>query len=85
MTIIQKTVQEIGCGTAVASRVVAAKPEWPCLLGSNAAIDPPLAPSCWRPTLRSPAPPGRHDLRQEPDAGYPLVRIRGGVMGDHDP
>jgi hypothetical protein len=37
-----------------------------------------LAASAYRLSSLSPAPYGRHYLRQEPDAGIPLVRIRGG-------
>ena len=38
-------------------------------------------PPAYRLSSLSPAPPGRHHLRQEPDAGNPLVRIRGGGYG----
>src|SRR6202023_1815953 len=37
-----------------------------------------LAASAYRLSSLSSAPHGRHYLRQEPDAGNPLVRIRGG-------
>ena len=65
-------------GLALAPRAVAAQPERPRPLGPDAAADRPLAPSCSHLSSLSPAPHGRHHLRQEPDAGNPLVRIRGG-------
>ena len=40
--------------------------------------DHSLAASAYRLSSLSPVPYGRHYLRQEPDAGIPLVRIRGG-------
>ena len=65
-------------GTALASRAVAAQPEWSCPLGSHAAPHPPLAACAFRLSSLSSAPHGRRYLRQEPDAGNPPVRIRGG-------
>ena len=64
--------------TALASRAVAAQPERPRPLGSHAAPHHSLAAFAYRLSSLSPAPHGRHHLRQEPDAGNPLVRIRGG-------
>ena len=64
--------------TALASRAVAAQPERPRPLGSHAAPHHSLAASAYRLSSLSPAPHGRPHLRQEPDAGNPLVRIRGG-------
>src|ERR1035438_6537562 len=62
---------------ALASRAFAAQSERPHPLGPNAAADQPLAPSCSYLPRLSLAPSGRRHLRQEPDAGNPLVRIRG--------
>src|ERR1700722_13469371 len=68
----------IRSGTALASCAVAAQPERPRTLGSHAAPHHSLAASAYRLSSLSPAPHGRPHLRQEPDAGIPLVRIRGG-------
>jgi retron-type reverse transcriptase len=65
-------------GLALASRAVVAQPERPCSLGSHAAPHHPLAASAYCLSSLSSAPHGRRHLRQEPDAGNPLVRIRGG-------
>ena len=65
-------------GTALASRAVAAQPERSRPLGSHAAPHHSLAACAYCLSSLSPAPHGRHHLRQEPDAGKPLVRIRGG-------
>src|SRR5712671_1945888 len=65
-------------GTALASRAVAAQPDRPRPLGSHAAPYHPLAATAFCLSSLSPASHGRHHLRQEPDAGIPLVRIRGG-------
>src|SRR5260221_7485913 len=64
-------------GRALASRAFAAQPERPRPLGSHAAPHHSLAASAYRLSSLSPAPHGRHHLRQEPDAGIPLVRSRG--------
>ena len=66
-------------GAALASRVVAAQSERPRPLGPHAAPDHPLVAYAYRLSSLSSAPHGRHHLRQEPDAGNPLVRIRGGL------
>src|SRR5579862_8259393 len=66
---------------ALASRAFATQSERPHPLGPNAAADQPLAPCCSRLSSLSLAPHGRYHLRQEPDAGNPLVRIRGGGHG----
>src|SRR5882672_2764962 len=68
----------IPSGTALASRAVAAQPEWPHPLGPHAAPYHSLAASAYHLSSLSPAPHGRHHLRQEPDAVMPPVRIRGG-------
>jgi RNA-directed DNA polymerase len=47
-------------------------------LGSYAAPHRSLAATAFRLSSLSPAPYGRRYLRQEPDAGNPPVRIRGG-------
>jgi hypothetical protein len=65
-------------GTTLASRAVAAQPERTRTLGTDAAPHHSLAASAYRLSSLSPAPHGRHHLRQEPDAVVPLVRIRGG-------
>ena len=68
----------IPCRLALAPRAFSAKPERSSPLGPNAAAHRPLAAS--RPRL-PPLPleaTWRHHLRQEPDAGNPPVRIRGG-------
>src|SRR5216683_608069 len=65
-------------GAALASRVVAAQSERSRPLGPHAAPHQPLAATAFCLSSLSPAPPGRRYLRQEPDAGNPLVRIRGG-------
>src|SRR5437667_11627108 len=56
----------------------AAQPEWARTLGSYAAPHRSLAASAFCLSSLSPAPHGRRHLRQEPDAGNPPVRIRGG-------
>ncbi len=63
---------------ALASHAVATKPERPRPLGPDAAAHRPLVASCPRVSSLSPAAAWRHHLRQEPDAGNPLVRICGG-------
>src|SRR6266853_5087939 len=63
---------------ALASRAVAAQPDWPGPLGSHAAPHHSLAAVAFCLSSLSLAPHGRRYLRQEPDAGIPLVRIRGG-------
>src|ERR1700688_5207495 len=63
---------------ALASRAVAAQPERTRPLGSHAASHHPLAAPAFCLSSLSLAPHGRRHLRQEPDAGNPLVRIRGG-------
>ena len=63
---------------ALASRTVAAQPERPRPLGSYAASHHALAASACCLSSLSSAAHGRCYLRQEPDAGNPLVRIRGG-------
>src|SRR5205823_5059686 len=68
----------IPSGTALASRAVAAQPERTRPLGSYAAPYHSLAAIAFCLSSLSPAPHGRHHLRQEPDAVVPLVRIRGG-------
>src|SRR6266446_5089416 len=65
-------------GAALASRAVAAQPERPRPVGSHAAPHQPLVASAFCLSSLSPAPHGRRYLRQEPDAGNPPVRIRGG-------
>src|SRR5882724_669692 len=62
----------------LASRAFAAQPERPRPVGPHAAPQHSLAASAFGLSPLSPAPHGRHPLRQEPDAGIPLVRIRGG-------
>src|SRR5882757_7652093 len=64
--------------TALASRAFAAQPKRPHPLGSHAAPHHSLAASAYRLSSLSPATHRRPHLRQEPDAGIPLVRIRGG-------
>src|ERR1700681_3793471 len=68
----------IPSGTAVVWCAVAAQPERSRPLGAHAAPHHSLAASAYHLSSLSPAPHGRHHLRQEPDAGIPLVRIRGG-------
>src|SRR6266436_6312731 len=68
----------IPSGTALASRAVAAQPERSRTLGPHAAPHHSLAASAYRLSSLSSPPHGRPHLRQEPDAGIPLVRIRGG-------
>src|ERR1700728_264225 len=63
---------------ALASRAVVAQPERTRTLGSHAAPHHPLAASAYCLSSLSFAAHGRRYLRQEPDAGNPLVRIRGG-------
>jgi len=63
---------------ALASLVVAAEPERPRPLGSHAASHYSLAAFAFCLSSLSSAAHGRCHLRQEPDAGNPLVRIRGG-------
>jgi len=70
---------------ALASLVVAAEPERPRPLGSHAAHHHSLAAFAFCLSSLSSAAPGRYHLRQEPDAGNPLVWIRGGVMSNRDP
>jgi hypothetical protein len=65
-------------GAALASRAFAAQPKRPRPLGPHAAPHHSLAPCAYHLSSLSPASHGRHHLRQEPDAGIPLVRIRGG-------
>src|SRR6266478_10158727 len=65
-------------GAALASHAFAAQPQRPRALGSHAAPHHSLAACAYRLSSLSPAPHGRHHLRQEPDAVAPLVRIRGG-------
>src|SRR5437879_2803672 len=65
-------------GLALASLVVAAEPEWPCPLGPYAAPDHSLAAFAFGLSSLSFAAHGRCYLKQEPDAGNPPVRIRGG-------
>ena len=48
---------------ALASGAVAPEPKWPSTLGSDAALDRPLASSCARVSSFSSAPHGRHYLR----------------------
>src|SRR5258708_37534358 len=64
----------------LASLAVAAEPERPRSLGSYAAPHHSLAAFAFCLSSLSSAAHGRHYLRQEPDAGNPLVRIRGGVV-----
>ena len=62
----------------LAPRSRTAKPEWARPVGANATTHPSLASSGpYLPSL-SFAPSARHHLRQEPDAGNPLVRICAG-------
>ena len=68
----------IPSGTTVASRAVAAQSERSRPLGSYAAPHHSLAASAFCLSSLSSAAHGRRYLRQEPDAGNPLVRIRGG-------
>src|SRR6267154_1036584 len=63
---------------ALASLVVAAEPERPRPLRPHAAPHHSPAASAFCLSSLSFAAHGRHHLRQEPDAGNPLVRIRGG-------
>src|SRR6266513_4111636 len=65
----------------VVSRAVPAQSQRPPVLGAYASLARPLASRCTRLPSLSSAPYGRHYLRQEPDAGKPLVRIRGGGYG----
>jgi hypothetical protein len=62
----------------LASHAVAAEPERPRSLGSNTAPHHSLAACAYCLSSLSFAPHGRCHLRQELDAGNPLVRIRGG-------
>src|SRR6266478_4821006 len=62
----------------LASLAVAAEPERPRPLGSHAASDHSLAAFAFCLSSLSSAAHGRYHLRQEPDAGNPPVRIRGG-------
>jgi hypothetical protein len=48
---------------ALASGAVAPQPKWPSILGSDAALDRPLASSGARISSFSSAPHGRHYLR----------------------
>src|SRR5260370_10578229 len=64
--------------TALASRAVAAQPERSRTLGSYPASHCSLAASAFCLSSLSPTPHRRRYLRPEPDAGNPLVRIRGG-------
>jgi hypothetical protein len=64
---------------ALASLFVAAKPDRPRPLGSYAAPHHSLAAFAVCLSSLSLAPHGRCHLRQEPDAGEPPVRIRGGL------
>jgi hypothetical protein len=68
----------LGVPVLEASLAVAAEPERPRSLGSNAAPHHTLAAFAFCLSSLSFAPHGRYHLRQEPDAGNPLVRIRGG-------
>src|SRR5882762_1704355 len=63
---------------ALASLAVAAEPERPRPLGSHAASHHSLVAFAFCLSSLSSAAHGRCYLRQEPDAGNPLVRIRGG-------
>src|SRR5215467_227410 len=63
---------------ALASHAVAAQSERPRPLGPYAAPCKPLVASAYCLSSLSSASHGRRYLRQEPDAGKPLVRIRGG-------
>src|ERR1700722_2726235 len=65
-------------GPPLAAHALAARPERSRAVGPDATADSPLAPCCSRLSSLSLAPHGRYHLRQEPDAGNPLVRIRGG-------
>ena len=65
---------------ALASRALAPSSDRPRPVGPYAAASHPLAAPCSHLSSLSPASPWRHHLRQEPDAGNPLVRIRGGVI-----
>src|ERR1700692_3386274 len=56
----------------------AAQPERPGPLGSYAAPHRSLAATAYRLSSLYTAAYGLRHLRQEPDAGIPLVRIRGG-------
>ena len=65
-------------GPSLAPHAVAAEPERPRHLGPDAAAYRPLVACCPRVSSLSPAATWRYHLRQEPDAGNPLVRICGG-------
>jgi hypothetical protein len=66
------------CEQPLASLLVQTKPAWSRQVGQNDTAHPPLAASGpYLPSL-SIAPPARHHLRQEPDAGNPPVRICAG-------
>src|ERR1043166_9137731 len=62
----------------LASLAVAAEPERPRPLGPHAASHHSLAAFAFCLSSLSSAAHGRRHLRQEPDAGNPLVRIPGG-------
>src|SRR5215467_4346572 len=66
-------------GLALVSHLITSKPERSCSMGSNAAPHRSLAASGSHLSSLSPAPSQRCHLRQEPDAGKPLVRICGGA------
>src|SRR5438093_1179512 len=85
LSILRSAHEPIGAGgfsvpsrLALASLVVAAEPERPRPLGSYAAPHHSLAAFAFCLSSLSLASHGRCHLRQEPDAGKPLVRIRGG-------
>jgi len=65
----------------LASRAWSAQPERPSALGAHAAAHRPMVTSGPHLPPLSPEATWRHYLRQEPDAGNPLVRIRGGGHG----
>src|SRR5260370_2498297 len=65
-------------GAVLASCAFAAQPQMPRALGSHATPHHSLAAPAYRLSSLSPASHGRPHLRPEPNAGIPLVRIRGG-------
>ena len=66
------------CGRPLASRPVSTPPDGACSLATNEATHQLLATSGPHLSSLSFVPGARHYLRQEPDAGNPLVRICAG-------
>ena len=69
---------------ALVSRARATEPDRPRSPGADATSGGSLAASGADPSSISPAPHGRHYLRQEPDAETRQSGSVEGVMGNHD-